>query len=675
MLAHMRNLGVLLIVCGAAASAQTADGPYQRMLESREQATAYLESEARAITDVAIAEVSDRRSWEAVRDGRRREMREMLGLDPEPARTPLNIQITGRIERPGYVIEKIAFESLPKVYVTGNLYIPEGADKKPAVIYVCGHAPSPHGAKTVYQRHGHTLAKHGYVAFILDPIQIAETFAMHHGVYNQDLYDWYSRGYSPAGVEIWNVIRALDYLETRPEVDASRFGITGRSGGAAMSWFAAAVDERLQVAAPVMGISTYAATVEANATGLHCDCMFPVNGPRHDLLHQGALIAPRALMMAHGIQDPLFPVPGYKEFEQAIGGLFASYDRPDRFTNVEVDTGHEDSDYLRATATAWFDKHLAHVPEREIDVAFEEVPPADLAVFGGRPPADALNYRVHELFVPERGLRAPASLAEWLERREELSTQLREKVFGGFPEDPEPATLEASDLEAPGGFKAVTIETEPGIELTAWLREPEEARGPSLVYIVSDGEDWEAARRTIGQSIQYGRRPILALYPRGVGEVAWPKSVWKTIQRNAMLVGRTVDSMRLWDVLQAADAMRRRTGYEVVVAGSGVSGALGLYAAALDDGIAQAILLDAPTTHAGGRETAGFLNVLRYTDLPEAAALVAPRRVTFYGRQPGAYAFTRRIFDLYGQGDRMRLTMTIEGALEGRFDHDFSSGL
>ncbi len=127
--------------------------------------------------------------------------------------------------------------------------------------------------------------------------------------------DWYARGYTPAGVEVWNVIRALDYLETRPEVDKSRFGITGRSGGAAMSWFSAAVDSRLKVAVPVMGNSTYAANVAANTQKGHCDCMFPINTYQHDLMTQGALIAPRPLHMMHGKQDTLFPVPGYEEFE------------------------------------------------------------------------------------------------------------------------------------------------------------------------------------------------------------------------------------------------------------------------------------------------------------------------------------------------------------------------
>ncbi|MCL4853128.1 MAG: acetylxylan esterase, partial [Bryobacteraceae bacterium] len=181
------------------------------------------------------------------------------------------------LDKGSYVIENIAFESVPKFYVTANLYLPKNRPgKAPAVIYVCGHAMEPHGSKAAYQRHGISLAKNGYAAMIIDPIQIAEAFGVHHGIHSQEMYDWYSRGYTPAGVEVWNAMRAIDYLETRPEIDADRIGMTGRSGGAAMTWFTAAVDPRVKVAAPVMGISTYAANVRLNTQRGHCDCMFTI---------------------------------------------------------------------------------------------------------------------------------------------------------------------------------------------------------------------------------------------------------------------------------------------------------------------------------------------------------------------------------------------------------------
>ena len=223
------------LALAAACAAQTPEENLQRMLASQQQMTAHLVREARRVTDHAAEEFASRGAWEKVRDQRRREMRDMLGLDPWPVRTPLNARITGRMERPDYVVEKIAFESMPKFYVTANLYVPRKREGPlPAVVYVCGHSHSPYGAKVPYQRHGISLARNGYVAMILDPIQIAEAFALHHGVMGQEMYDWYARGYTPAGVEVWNAMRALDYLETRPEVDGARFGMTGRSGGAAM---------------------------------------------------------------------------------------------------------------------------------------------------------------------------------------------------------------------------------------------------------------------------------------------------------------------------------------------------------------------------------------------------------------------------------------------------------
>jgi dienelactone hydrolase len=322
-----------LVICFTVTGllAQSDDAAYRRMLDSKKAVSDYLNRRARAITDRAGEEVSDPLQWDKVREQRRQELRDMLGLLPWPARTPLNVRITGSIDHGDYIIEKIVFESIPKFYVTGNLYLPKNRKQRaPAVIYVCGHAESPYGAKTQYQRHGISFAKNGYVAFMLDPIQIAEIFSPHHGVAFEEMYDWYSRGYTPAGVETWNAMRAIDYLETRPEVDRNRIGITGRSGGAAMSWFTGAVDTRVKVVSPIMGISTYAANLPANTQALHCDCMFPINFYMQDMMHQAALIAPRALLFGEGKKDALFPVPGYMEVKAKIDSLYRGLQSSER---------------------------------------------------------------------------------------------------------------------------------------------------------------------------------------------------------------------------------------------------------------------------------------------------------------------------------------------------------
>ena len=642
----MRNL-LLLTLTSVALQAQ----PYERMLASRDQVQALLNRQAREITDRAAAELSSRGSWEVVADERRQELASMLGLHPQPKKSPLNVRVTGTVERPGYVVQKIAFESLPKVYVTANLYLPTGQEGPvPAVIYVCGHAFSEHGAKTAYQRHGHTFAKHGYAALIIDPIQIAETFALHHGILNNEMFDWYSRGYTPAGVEVWNVIRALDYLETRPEIDSQKFGITGRSGGAAMSWFAAAVDKRLKVVAPVMGISTYAANVSANTQRLHCDCMFPINRFRQDMLHQGALIAPRPLWMAHGRLDALFPVPGYSEFEKVVGNLYDSYGLSEAFENLVVETGHEDSDLLRSRSVKWFDQWLKQQPRREIDLSYDEIPPADLAVFGGNPPGDARNRSVHEFFISESGADEPI-------------VRLRDHL--GLPPLSGPVSSRPGRIEAPRGFESFSLSVEPGMQAEALFREAREPGGPSLLWIASDGEDFPAVQDILRQVIPSPKNSILILYPRGVGEVPWPKTTWKDLQRNAMHVGRTVDSMRLQDVIAGVRFLRAKSGPELVLAGSGVSGALGLYAAALDDADSlRAVLFNAPPTERDAPILLRFPGAL-YTQI--ARDLLSQSRLIFYGHKPSIYSVP-------GEPNR-QVTMTLEGALNNTYVKDRSSGL
>lgn len=672
----MRLTSVLLtLLLPVALSAQTDGEAFQRMIEGKRQTTEALVRMARTITDAAAAEIRSADTWEAVRQQRREQMRDMLGLLPWPERTPLNVRITGTLDKGQYTVEKLAFESLPKIYATANLYVPKQRPAPlPAIIYVCGHAYSPHGNKAKYQRHGISFAKNGYVALVIDSIQIAETFALHHGIKNQVMFEWYSRGYTPAGVEVWNAIRAIDYLETRSEVDSDRIGITGRSGGAAMSWFTASVEPRIKVVVPVMGISTYAANVAADTQRLHCDCMFVINNWRHDMLHQGALIAPRPLLMMHGRQDLLFPELGYEEFEETVGALYRSLGRGEAFGNIVVDTAHADSDYLREQAIRWFDRHLKKAPERELDLEYTDAPEDSLAVFPAGPPADAENFRVHDTFLKTPPFRRFSTLDEWEQRRRQLLDVLKRSVFGGFPQTAGAVEVHRTKVE---GSEQLSFESEPGVEIRALLRRPEEPKGrvPALLYIASDGDTPRGFNDMMRWVNSRDDSVRVMVYPRGVGELGWDHSFWKDTLRNAMHVGHTVDSLRLWDVLRAVEALRADEAVDparITVLGRGISGMLGLYAAILDDGIHQVVLMNPPSTHLEGPI---FLNVLRYLDLPEAAALLAPRRLNFYGRLPAAFESVRHVYSLYGNPDHLHLTMDIEAVLQGRYHHDFASGI
>lgn len=668
-------------MCGAGAAAagpstggQTPPArpasPYEGP-DSARQVLDYLTRAARAITDRARHEVRGRAEWEPLRKARRNELREMLGLMPWPARGDLNARTTRRIEGPNYIVEAVAFESLPKVYVTANLYLPRRrSGPLPTVVYCCGHAYSERGAKVKYQRHGITFARNGYAALVLDPIQLSETFALHYGIYYREMYDWYARGYTPAGAEAWNAMRAVDYLEMRPEVDAARIGMTGRSGGAAVTLFTAALEFRVRVAAPVMGVSTCAAFVREDAQRRHCDCMFPINVPRQDPIHLGALVAPRPLLMAHGIRDLGFPAEGYREFARAIGGLYGDYGVPDAFRNIEVDTDHADSDYLREQALLWFDRHLGGYAPRKVEMGYRETAEQELSVFHGSPPADALNFRLHETFVPRAAPAERATAADWERRRVELLDALRKKTFANLG-TPEP-TQQVSTRQGAFFTELLGRRTD-GVDVRMLLRRPSGkcAGAPGLLYVASPGEDPEAVRQLLHPVHLRNTSVRLAVYPRGAGEVPWVKSVWKTVLRNALLAGLSVDGMRLGDVLAALDILRRQDGVDggrITIWGRGEAGILGLYAAILDLSVRQVVLTDPPTTHAQGPI---FLNVLRYTDIPEAAGLLAPRRLAFYARMPEAFERTAHVYGLAGARDRLFVTMNVEAVVEGHYGHDF----
>ena len=191
----------------------------------------YLEQAAADITDQSLVDIHSLDDWKGVRATRHEELAEMLGIADllRQEKTPLNIQVTGTLQGEGYHIEKLYYESLPGLYVRANLYVPDSLKQRaPAILYVCGHAPTQ---KAHYQAHPRKFAQLGFVCLIIETIQYGEVTGEHWGCYARGWFNWYSRGYTPGGVECWNAIRGLDLLSQRADVDTSKLGVTGISGG------------------------------------------------------------------------------------------------------------------------------------------------------------------------------------------------------------------------------------------------------------------------------------------------------------------------------------------------------------------------------------------------------------------------------------------------------------
>jgi cephalosporin-C deacetylase-like acetyl esterase len=662
-----RGRAAALIVLLAAASggqAQTRNSADQRYKMFQD----YLARRATEVTRSHLEGIRSLQDLQRRRPELKRQFLSMLSLDPMPAKTPLKPRITGSFEREGYRVEKIVFESMPRLYVTGNLYLPARVDGRlPTVVYVSGHSPGPWGAKVDYQHHGIWMARHGYAAFLLDTVEFGEIPGIHHGTHDLEMWYWLSLGYTPAGPEVWNAIRALDYLETRPEVDAKRAAITGISGGGAITWYTAAVDERFQVAAPVCATWTVGDHTVLDAVHHNCDCIYFVNTYLADLPLAGALIAPRPLKILSATRDISFPRPGYKEVYRQVKRIYDLYGAGEKVQEYEHEAPHQDILPFRKEAYEWLNRWLKNDPAPFDEGNIKREEPAQLMVLTGRP-ADAVNDHIHKLFVPVHRSRPFRTLKEWNSRRAELSGQLKDMVFRGFPDAKAPFdTWTGSDRGWPSRYaeaSSVEFTTERGIRVHGQLFVPRSAGPhPALIYVKGAADvvypvDYDLMLPAFGNHV------VLVLLPRAVD---YPANNYKmaTMERTAALIGATMGSMQIWDILRAIDWLKeqRKDLSSITVYGRRQMGGLALYAAALDERISRVILDDPPASHWQGP---ALLNVLRLTDLPEAAAMVAPRELVSLTPLPDSYGYTRSVYSLLGQKSKIREVGGLSQALNVR---------
>src|SRR5262249_18871272 len=424
-----------------------------------------------------------------------------------------------KVEADAFTVEKLHFQSMPGLYVTANLYVPKanpdrkvgGASKFPTILYVCGHGNVvenrvSYGSKVSYHYHPAWFASNGYVCLIIDTLELGEIQGLHHGTYREKMWWWHARGYTPAGVELWNGIRALDYLETRPEVDAKRIGVTGRSGGGAYSWWLAAADDRVQAIVPVAGIADLYShvcegAVDRYETGVisgHCDCMYMVNTYRWDFPMVAALCAPRPLLLGNSDMDDIFTVAGYRRLAEKVGKVYALYGAEDKFQLLETKGPHKDTPELHQGINRWMNRWLKNDTQSEIHDELTRVfKPAELKVFD-KLPEGRVNEIAHEVFIRPASVELPGNPAVakewWAGRQPELMAVRREKVFGGWAKDPPPLRpTVAADVTHDGvRLRSIDFVSETGVELRMWvMSSPNVETLAEVILTVLDDAGWE----------------------------------------------------------------------------------------------------------------------------------------------------------------------------------------
>jgi hypothetical protein len=311
----------------------------------------------------------------------RRHILSSAGLVPMPEKTPLRPVVFDEVTHPDYVVSKVYFESLPGFFVTGNLYRPAGEGPFPAILSPHGHWANGRLENTaVNSGPGRAigLARQGFVVFTHDMIGYNDSRQLPHTFGGRRENLW---GLSLSGLQLWNSIRALDFLETLPYVRRGGFGVTGESGGGTQTFLLAAVDDRVAVAAPVNMISLHmqGGCLCENLPGLRLDTTN---------VEIAASIAPRPLLMVSATGD--WTAETLEVEYPAVRGIYELFDAAPRVHAIRVNAEHNYNKESREAMYAWMARWMQDAPAdaRRAERSFESDKLTDLLVFYGRPLPD-----------------------------------------------------------------------------------------------------------------------------------------------------------------------------------------------------------------------------------------------------------------------------------------------
>lgn len=523
----------------------------------RESANRFLRSQVQGLARRPVpANVA---AFEKERSRRRTELMRGLGLDPLPARTPLNPRLTGIIQRTGYRIEKVVFESRPSFFVTAHVYVPEGSSqpqRRPVIVHVNGHWAYKKGQDRVQHRAAFSALR-GYLAIAID--SPGHSFEGDRPIERRaegDHNDWnLFLGTNATGIYVWDIIRGLDYLATRPDADMTRVGITGASGGGLATLYAFAADDRFEVAIPVV----YAASLE-DAPDNGCLCNHVPGtvqvGDRSDIL---AIQAPKPVLVMGAEDDPEFPPGATRKTYAKLRREYALLGAADAVDCQVFSGGHDYSRPMRERAMGFFDRHLRGVGSGSA------IPEPPIELFE---PEDRTTLVLPSLPTGERTMRD--IVREYLDRSKVVpNAETAIRLNGGIPQR---TPLSYAEFGS-GSHRVVTFESEPGLVTPGILQLP--ASVPMTVEIVVD--DRGKPSQTPAAS---GNRAVLYLDILGVGELAGVE------MRYPMVLGRSVPFIAGWQLVRAAEAMRRYAKKVAILAHGPLSSLAAMYAGLVEPGFA-----------------------------------------------------------------------------------------
>jgi dienelactone hydrolase len=525
-------------------------------------------------------------------------LRDMGGLPDYHG--PLNSKITGQIHTASYSIEKVIYESLPGFYVTADIYRPNEPGRYPAVLLQAGHTQE---GKVENQRIAANLAMKGFIALCFDPIGQGERVQTFSRQLDGALAGWSVPehiqmdaqaklvGQGLARYFIWDAMRSLDYLASRPDVDATRIGAAGCSGGGALTTFIGALDSRVKVVIPACYPSSFQTVFPTAA--VHGEMAFPhFVASGLDIADFVELSAPKPWLLQANETDQFgFGHAGVELVYREAQTWYDIFDARGNLGFMVSPGSHGMPLESREAVYRWMIRWLKSGEGDFHEQTVTMFPEAELrATASGHVEDIPGSLKLHQLLLAD------------LQREEtqgsvpDLIAKLKSLQISTDGSTPELRVLDTKSV-ADHTEQKLAIESETGVWLDATLFLPNATGSKPAVVVVKDSEDLDGISTTkLAEKMAGDGQVVLELEPRtsrlknteGRDTGDWLSDL------EANLIGRNLPAMRAYDVLRGVDLLRHRPDVDpnaIRGAARGVAGIWLLLAAAADSHLA-AIWLD-----------------------------------------------------------------------------------
>lgn len=617
----------------------------------------FVRAEARRINaGRAAPETAD--EWRARREEIHAALERAWGGFPDTG-CPLEPKKLGEEPRDGYRFEKWIFQTLPGVWMTAFAYVPDGTGPFPAILQVHGHWK---GAKQdpVVQSRCIGAAKLGFFVLAVDAFGAGERgLGEKLGEYHGEMAGatLFPIGRPLSGIQVYENMRAVEYLQSRPEVDGTKIGVTGASGGGNQTMYAGAFDDRFGAVVPCCSVGTY----DSYLTTACCMCeVVPTGLAITEEWGVLSLVAPRGLMIISATKDAFqFSVGEAQKSLAFAQPVFELTGRPEQLKHAIFDWHHDYSQPMRESMYGWMTLQLkgqgdgAPIPEPPLDVQ----DPERIRCFpNDTRPDDWLTlpqYAAREGRALLAKWKAPQFRYEWSARADELRITLVDTTFGGLPRASDLNVRKLDDTTLQSAVKW-TFSPEPGIDLMAKCELAKDESPRTAVLLNLHGAD--AARNSpLAGELRADGWNLVTLDLRATGDLAWPNdTIMRAPDHNsaqwAMWIGRPLLGQWTNDVLRLLETLPEVLGKDSVpatVIGQGPAGLVALCAAAVDDRqrIAQAAAVGTLASYISDvpyeNQRVGIMapGIVRDVgDVPHLAALALPKRVVIAGGVTGAGA-------------------------------------